>query len=119
MNRKEIEQWSASQDQFLALREAFAALVYTLAEQGALDLERYKHHLELSVKHLEENGDKTAPAALAQLAEVLLDDAHQAAFQALLARAKEKRDRTWAKTLATHASPTGAGSPEEDSGGRQ
>ncbi|WP_313117277.1 hypothetical protein [Ectopseudomonas guguanensis] len=91
MTPQEIEESNAKYDQFLALNQAVTALVCTLAEQGVLDLDRFKHHLDRSAEHLKEHGDETAPTALGQLAEVLLDDARLAVFERTLELARKKQ----------------------------
>ena len=91
MNDREIQELDARYDQFLALHQAVTALVCTLAEQGVLDLDRFKHHLDRSTDHLRSDGDETAPVALNQLAEVLLGDAHQAVFEKTLDQARKKQ----------------------------
>lgn len=66
MNEHEIEQMDARYDQFLALREAFADLVATLAEQGILDTGTLNNHWIRSAERLRESGDETAAKALSE-----------------------------------------------------
>lgn len=75
MKEHEIDKLDQRYDQFLALREAFASLVYTLSEQGTLDLNSFKNHLDLGSQHLAECGEETASKALTEMRQTLLEEA--------------------------------------------
>lgn len=75
MQEHEVDLLDQRYDQFLALREAFASLVYTLAEQGVLEPEVLKRHLDQGSQHLEEYGTQKAKLALTELTLELMENA--------------------------------------------
>lgn len=74
MTDHEVEEMDARYDQFLALREAFADLVVTLAQQGILDTETLKNHWIRSAERLREDGDGTAAKALSDFSRKMSED---------------------------------------------